>query len=219
MGIETAIAAAGVGASLLDSGGGSGSGTQTVVNEPWSGLKPYLTGESEYRPQTQRPLNSDWLYWNYMAGQGMPIGPPPPMYVDDPQYSGQNVYDPPFQFQNARLTGPAYGDSGPYGASVPDTGGLLGNLPNYPSGGDGGLLRPPTAPSTPEPAPEQPSNNSGAADALWAQFVSESQRGDFANQANQGQNLDSMMMPAHWLNNRNQDANAILAAWREAGYI
>ena len=137
---------------LLSSGGGGsdgGTGTRTVVQEPWSGVQPYLVGDSGYVPEVGGPLSSDWLYWNYMAGQGMPVGPPPPMFVNDPRYTGEGVYDPPFQFQPIRDTGPAYGDQGPYGAAVPDTGGLLSQgPPEYPSSSGTGTV--------PAPAPKEP---------------------------------------------------------------
>ncbi len=143
--------------SLFGGGGGGGSGDQTVENVPWEGMQPYLTGESDYRPQMDRPLSSDWLYWNYQAGQGNPVGPPPPMFVDDPRYTGANVYDPPFQFQPARLNNPGYGDPGPYGSQGGGGGGptgVLGDVGDYPSANpDSGILVPGDPPAPPAPAP------------------------------------------------------------------
>lgn len=155
--------AGGVGSALVGglfggggSSSGSGTGTQTVIQEPWPGVQPYLTGESGYVPQVGGPISSDWLYWNYMAGQGMPVGPPPPMFVNSPQYTGENVYDPPFQYQPIRSTGPAYGDQGPYGAPTPDTGGLLSQgPPQYPSSSGTGTVPAPAPAESPGKDPEQ----------------------------------------------------------------
>lgn len=210
----------GIGASLLGGllGGssGGGGGTQTIVNEPWSGVKPYLTGESSYRPQTQPPINSDWIYWNYMMSQGAPVGPPPPMFVDMPQYTGQNVYDPPHQYQPARLDGPAYGDNGPHGARPPNLvgpGGLLDDPGGYPSGGNDGLLRPPAQPA---PAPEPPAaTGPSTADLERAQ---EYLRAYNLMQSTQEmpENIDALAALA-WAQN-NPDANAFLSGWNRPAY-
>ena len=87
-------------------GGASSSGGSpekvTTVNEPWPGIQPYLLGDPSgtgYTPG-QKPISSDWLQWMYLASIGQAPGPPPPMYVDDPRYTGKNVYDAPFQYQS-----------------------------------------------------------------------------------------------------------------------
>lgn len=118
-------------------GGGSAGGTQVMKTVPWEGLEPYLTGKSDYVPQTNKPLSSDWLHWMYLTAQGAPYGPPPPMYVDDPRYTGENVYDPPFQYQQGRTEGIGYGQDTPFGSGKPSGGGLFGgaDVSDYPSSG------------------------------------------------------------------------------------
>jgi hypothetical protein len=95
-----------------------------------------MVGDTNPSMGGQKPLSSDWLYWHFANQQGAPIGPAPPMFVDDPRYTGENVYDPPFQYQNARLTGPAYGQETGFGAKPGGGGGLFGGneIGEYPSG-------------------------------------------------------------------------------------
>ena len=148
----------GIASSLFGGGGDGGGGdqTQTVINEPWGPLQEFLVGNFNHTPQMNNPLNSDWLWWNYMMGQGYMVGPPPPMMVDDPRYTGENVYDPPFQFQPHRQN-VAFGDNGPHGAGVPNTG--IDPNQGYPSGNPN---NPNLTPATPQPAaPAAPEGSQG----------------------------------------------------------
>lgn len=95
-GAGSAIAGAALGGLL----GGGDQTTSTTSDLPeW--LKPFYTGGADGYAgymQGQPPISDDFIHWNTMMGMGYPIGPNPPMYVDDPRYTGQNVYQAPFNF-------------------------------------------------------------------------------------------------------------------------
>lgn len=118
--------------------GGGGEQTQEVKNEPWSGQVPYLTG-SQIAPVITNPvpINSDWLAWsNQVAQTGMPSAPPP-MNMNNPMLSGNNVYAGQPNIFGQGYPSPvqqpmAAGQSNP--AQVPTPG---GNVGFGPGGGTG----------------------------------------------------------------------------------
>ena len=94
----------------------------------------------------QPPINQDYLYWNQMAGMGYPMGPPPPLYTDNPWYTGENVFSPPGTFispmQNIALQG---------GLLAPGGGGMGGPGPG--GGGQDGVLKYPSQRTLQDQAP------------------------------------------------------------------
>lgn len=143
--------------------GGLGSGGDQVVqtqNDLPEWLKPYYTGGGDGRTGMipgQLPINQDYLYWNQMAGMGMPIGPPPPLYADNPWYTGENVFAPPGTFlspmQNLATNPPQFGMGGLLGGGAGPTGGA------GPDPGAAGIFQYPSqqvpqgGPPMPGPAP------------------------------------------------------------------
>ena len=113
----------------------SSGGPQTVEQVPWAGVQPYMVGDTNPDMGAPNPLSSDWLQWHFATSQGAPYGPASPMFVNDPRYTGENVYDAPFNYQRARLTGPGYGQDTQFGAPPGGGGGLFGGneIGPYPS--------------------------------------------------------------------------------------
>lgn len=176
LGALASIAAPVIGG-LMGGGGGSegGGGTTVTQNIPWEGVQPYMIGDANTSMGQKQPLNSDWLYWNYMSQQGAPIGPAPPMYVNDQRYTGENVFDPAFQYQQARTGGPAYGQEGQFGAPTPSGGGLFGGADpskDYPSSGENDVLV-----GTPDEEEEEEEEEAGLSD-LDIYILRQRQRGN-----------------------------------------
>lgn len=73
----------------------SSGGSTTQTSEPWSGLKPYLTGkdtiEGRYDPT---PLNYNSLAWAQNIAEGGTPGPAPAMFMNDQRLTGENVQLP-----------------------------------------------------------------------------------------------------------------------------
>jgi hypothetical protein len=94
--IASAVGAAASG--LMSKGGGGTTQESSSTSEVPEWLKPYLTGgDAQYggTDYGRPPLSDDWIQWNTAAGQGYPVGPPPPMFVDDPRFTGKDVYEAP----------------------------------------------------------------------------------------------------------------------------
>jgi len=88
-------AAAGSLVSGAMSGGGSGGATQQVTNEPWSGIQPYLTGDTGPASRFQQPLiNYNNMLWSQQMAKGAEPSVAPPMFMSDPRMTGQNVAVP-----------------------------------------------------------------------------------------------------------------------------
>jgi hypothetical protein len=82
----------------MSKGGGGTTQESSTTSEIPEWLKPYLTGgDAQYggTDYGRPPLSDDWIAWNTAAGQGFPVGPPPPMFVDDPRFTGKDVYEAP----------------------------------------------------------------------------------------------------------------------------
>ena len=129
---------------LFGGAGSKGGGTQEIINTPWAGLIPYLTGGEDGNAGVipgQPPMSADASYWNTMSGFGHLMGPPPPMFVDDPRFTGENMYMPPETWPDMWPTlaagMPGFG-IGEYNPAAP--GGEIGGHPGgptYPSAGGG----------------------------------------------------------------------------------
>ena len=131
---------------LLGGASSGGDMTQTQVTDLPEWLKPYYTGGADGLTGMvpgQPPINQDFLYWNQMAGMGYPIGPPPPLYTDNPGYTGENVFSPPGTFlqpmnnmalySNPMFGGGLLGGGQGQGPAGPGGGGPGGGILQYPS--------------------------------------------------------------------------------------
>ncbi len=76
---------------------GGGDDEVTRTNEPWSGVQPYLTGEGQVPWAGTPAMNLDWMRYNQDLAEGVNdswLATPPPMLMNDPRLTGENVYQP-----------------------------------------------------------------------------------------------------------------------------
>ena len=132
---------------LLGGASSGGDVNQTQVTDLPEWLKPYYTGGADGLTGMvpgQPPINQDFPVWNQWAGMGYLTGPPPPLYADNPWYTGENVFAPPGTFMQPMdnmslygnpMFGGGFGGGGMQGGPGPGGGGPGGGILQYPSQG------------------------------------------------------------------------------------